>query len=180
MTREVPLTCGRVALIDEADWPLVEGSTWRSIRAGSKGRTLYAVTKRAGRQITMHQLIMPVQPPLEVDHRNRDGLDNRRANLRPATHQQNTCNRSYTRAAPGYRGARFKRGRWQAIVVRDARQLHLGSFGSEVEAAVAYDLAAVALHGDFASPNFDPSRDWVFPFLTDDFRAAVMRRAGVV
>lgn len=164
MAREIPLTKGLVALVDDADFELVAQYSWR---ARLYGRTHYAEapTKMHGilTTIRMHSLIMEPGTGLEVDHRNHNGLDNRRENLRVCTHRQNCANRRYERARPGYRGVYPSGANWKAVINRDGRQFNLGHYPCEVMAAVAFDRELLATHGEFAKPNFSPERDWILP-----------------
>lgn len=103
----------------------------------------------------MHTFILGVP---YVDHRDNDGLNNQRVNLRAATQAEN--NRARCHKASGcysqYRGVTFRKltGRWVAKIKKNRRLFNLGYFTSEVEAALAYDKAARRLFGDFAAPNF--------------------------
>jgi hypothetical protein len=94
----------------------------------------------------------------DVDHRNRDRLDNRRGNLRSATDSQNGANKSKstTRSHSKFKGVTFHRntGRWQAAIKHHDRCIYLGLFDAEENAARAYDHAALRIFGEFARPNF--------------------------
>jgi hypothetical protein len=154
------------ALVDTVDYGLVAGYRWRILR-GHAGK-VYAYARVAGRLIYMHRLVAGTPAGMETDHINGDGLDNRRANLRPATPSQNRANTGKPRRPDGSRpSSRFKgvswhrgRGKWVAkLAIRDAatgerRYLNLGRYESEEAAARAYDAAAVAQWGAFARPNF--------------------------
>ncbi len=101
-----------------------------------------------------------MKPPksMPVDHINCDGLDNRRANLRLATRQQNKCN-SRPRARRGtsrYKGVWWdkERRKWRAAVGYNGKTKHLGAFDNDIEAAKARDVAAKKYHGQFAWLNF--------------------------
>lgn len=153
---EIPLTGGLVAVVDAQDAARILGmGAWQTTRyphVTYARKSLY----RAGRytSVNMHSVILGV--PL-VDHVNGDGLDNRRANLRPATVGENALNRSRrSDNTSGYKGVSRNgdNGRWRAYINRDGRRLSLGSFGSAEEAARAYDTAALELHGAFARLNF--------------------------
>jgi hypothetical protein len=93
---------------------------------------------------------------MEVDHINGDGLDNRKSNLRLATRAQNGCN---LRPQQG-KSSRFKGvawhvcGKWRAHISPNRTQIALGLFDDEIDAALAYDMAALAQFGEFARPNF--------------------------
>lgn len=157
-TAEVRLFGGLVALVDSADVELVSGYRWH---ANVKPHTTYARTSVAmpgggQRDVVMHRLIMNAPDGVEVDHRNRDGLDNRRANLRLATRQQNSVNRAAGGGTAGdYKGVSWDgaRGLWRARIKVDGRRRCLGRFKSEWEAAHAYNAAALAAWGEFAHLN---------------------------
>lgn len=161
MTARVPLTQGRVALIDDEDLARVlAAGTWC---ATVKPRTAYAVRmarKPDGRPTTigMHRFITGWE---YVDHINGDGLDNRRCNLRPATAATNARNvglRSHNTS--GYKGVTWhKAGRkWMAQLRVDGRQVYLGLFTDPAEAASAYDAAALEHFGEFARTNAELHR----------------------
>lgn len=150
---EIPLTRGRFALIDEADLPLVEGHRWQ---AGSRDNNTYAVCRDRTFVGYMHRLILgPAADGLQVDHINGNGLDNRRANLRPATNGQNSRN-----SGKSGRGktSRFK-GVWRvderhfAVMLGTGSGRYIGRFTSEIQAAKAYDRVAVKKYGEFARTN---------------------------
>lgn len=147
---EIPLTQGRVALVDAADFERISQHRWYAKR---DKHTFYAV--RHGGQTTRRLIYMhrEIVGGALIDHRNRDGLDNRRENLRPATHAQNMVNRP---SASIYRGVRFmtrRRKNWQAQITVARRTRSLGYFATPTEAARAYNIAAVAAFGDFAVLN---------------------------
>ena len=102
----------------------------------------------------MHRHIL--QPPvdLEVDHRDNDGLNNRRSNLRMATRSQNMTNKEYGVGISGYRGVSRNGSRWRARVIHNNKEHHIGTFDTIEEAAKAYDQLAKELHGEFAMLNF--------------------------
>lgn len=169
MTREVPLSRGLVALVDDADYELIKGYRWRATPDVGR-RTVYAVAsiREEGRKraVWMHRLITAAPVDSLVDHVNGDGLDNRRSNLRPCSAKQNTRNRRrHENNTTGFKGvAQDKRdGRYRAYIMVDGAQVALGGFACPLRAARAYDRAAAEHFGEFASLNFAPRRDWLFP-----------------
>jgi hypothetical protein len=145
--------------IDEADEGIVSAYQWvvHSYAAASSANPIsYATAKGATPTLYMHRLIMGAPNGLEVDHRDSDGLNNRRSNLRIATHQQNQVNkRKRAGCSSRYKGVCFatKIDKWVAYIVINGKQQHLGVFITEESAARAYDVAAVETWGSFARPN---------------------------
>lgn len=152
----------RATIVDDIDAVLAE-TGWRG-KQSARHPVLYA-QKRTTRLVTMllHREVMErvlgrrLSSEERVDHKNGDGLDNRRQNLRLATHAQNMCNRRPSRGSTSrFLGVHYdsSRGKWRAkIKPVNGRYEHLGRFDSEVEAAVAYNVAAAREHGDFARLN---------------------------
>ncbi|MBI4675021.1 MAG: HNH endonuclease [Chloroflexi bacterium] len=152
----IPLTRNAFALVDNSDFEWL--NQWNWILSNSRGR-LYA--RRAisrfegGGSIVMHRQIMDPPAGMEVDHINGDGLDNRRANLRLVTKEQNLrSRRTFKNNTSGYKGVVFnsKNGRWRA-------SLNIGTFDTPEEAARAYDRVIRNLFGSLAKPNFDENTD---------------------
>lgn len=151
------------ALIDEADRALVAPYGWRPLRA-SNGK-IYAIAQGRSRNelVQMHRLVDGTPADLETDHISGDTLDNRRCNLRPATRAQNGANKpKLHRLAHGrtptstFKGVHWDRhkAKWRAMIKIDRRSKHVARSESEVEAARAYDRAALAAWGEFAWLNF--------------------------
>ncbi|MCK5610847.1 HNH endonuclease [Candidatus Pacearchaeota archaeon] len=155
---KIPLTQGKHALIDESDREIVEKRTWFAVKHINN---FYASTniKKGGRLTTiyMHRFITGDIEGMQVDHLNRDGLDNRRGNLRICTSSQNNANRKPLKGKTSkYKGVHWDKRmkKWRARMNPKPKIIHLGYFGREIEAARAYDKKALELYGEFAYLNF--------------------------
>lgn len=133
----------------------------------------YAVRKESRHDgpkwLRMHRLIAEAPDGVEVDHINRDRLDNRRSNLRLTDRAGNARNRSRNmKSTSGFKGIRRygrKSSRWVAEIRFERHTHFLGIYATAEEAAVTYDLAAMALHGEFAATNFVHNED--LPLLAE-------------
>jgi len=159
VAKRIALGNGLSTLVDDEDYPRLVTIQWYHHR-GRGGRT-YAISSKSSKLTYMHvALVGPVRRGLEVDHINGDSLDNRRINLRVATHQQNCWNMVARAGASSFKGVTYDPGRggpdkpWRARICRDGQRRHVGRFASEADAARAYDRAATALFGSFARLNF--------------------------
>lgn len=144
------------AMINVEDAPLVAGRNWK---LNPDGYACQTVRNPEGGEKTlqMHALLLPVDPPLTVDHANLNRLDNRRSNLRPATRADQQHNRGIPRNnRSGFKGVSFHghTSRWRATIRIDGRHRHLGLFDDPTDAARAYDAAALDAWGEFARTNF--------------------------
>ena len=107
--------------------------------------------------VRLHRVIMNPPDGLLIDHQNGNSLDNRRANLRFATRSQNATNRQKRKKGSSrFNGVSIEKrtGRWRARICYQGKKMYLGSFDSEIDAALAYDAAAKKYHGEFACLNF--------------------------
>jgi hypothetical protein len=155
--RTVPLTRGYKAVVDNEDYDVVSPYRWYPV-LDDNGR-VYAVTRVNGTVTLMHRLILNAPKGTDVDHVDRDGLNNRRYNIRLATKEQNAHN-----TAPRLGGSSPFKGvslsangnRWRACIWLNGRQTHLGYFDSEEKAAEAYNVAAKENFGEFARLNEIP------------------------
>jgi hypothetical protein len=157
--RRIWLGDGQFAILDQKDYYRLSKFKWYI--KGSFGKFYaarnYKYDSRQTKTVSMHREIMSAPAGLLVDHKNRDGLDNRRANLRLATYSQNNCNKlKRENTSSQFAGVCFnKRGkRWGASIGNKGERIFLGYFDSEIDAAKAYDIAAKKYHGEFARLNF--------------------------
>lgn len=165
MTMEIQLTQGQVALVDDADYEWLSQFKWTAAKCNRKGPTKFRAVRGGGRRslvkrISMHQQIMEAPKGLTVDHINGDPLDSRRSNLRICTQAEQTLNRAINavgKTADGKRTSRFKGVYWSKSINRWVSRFmnkHLCCTTDEVEAARAYDAAALAHSPEFARVNF--------------------------
>jgi hypothetical protein len=153
----IPLTQGKFAIVDPDDYFWLSKRKWYAVKGAL---TFYAVgtvfKEGKGHRLHMHRDVLNVAEGMVVDHINHNGLDNRKANLRPATAAQNAWSAARRRGPSGYKGVSFdkKRRLWRASIAYCGKREFLGHFSDKREAAKAYDRAAIKYHGQFASLNF--------------------------
>jgi hypothetical protein len=143
--------------VDAADYERVKTYRWCAHKTTSS-HTYYATTntrKPDGTKtlIYMHRLLFP--DAVVVDHKDRNGLNNRRSNLRPATYAQNVHNmkkRGSTSTSEFY-GVSKRRGKFVAQLQVNKKQIHIGTFDSETDAAIAFNEVAKLHCGEFARLN---------------------------
>ncbi|MBZ5667547.1 MAG: Fis family transcriptional regulator [Acidobacteriia bacterium] len=155
----VPLADGGHAVIDAADAEFLSILRWyRKRQRPPHNRTDYAwANLPGGGKISMHKLLTGLGRAGQVDHDNGCGLDNRRCNLRAATGSQNCANQGSRGNKTGYKGVVYRpwaKGRPYSAYIRGGKSKRfLGAFATAQEAALAYDIAALELWGEFAFTN---------------------------
>jgi len=158
--RRIYLGEGEWTIVDQADYYRFGNIKWC---LGGHERKSYAIggikNKKGGaKRVYLHSEIMKARKGLVVDHRNTNSLDNRRSNLRFATHVQNSCNKQKTKSKTTSRfiGVSYEKQqrRWAVKIKYKGKSHWVGGFKSEVEAAKARDKAAKKYHGEFARLNF--------------------------
>lgn len=156
---KIPLTQGKFALIDDEDYPIVSLFKWH---AQKDRNTFYAkvhiwINKTKYIPLSMHRLIMNLNPYEQGDHKDRNGLNNQKSNLRECTRSQNKMNsKKYKNSLSKYKGVYWNKQikKWRAMIRINKKLTHLGCFKDEVEAAKTYDKFAKKHYGDFAKLNF--------------------------
>lgn len=161
----IPLTRGKSALIDEEDKDLARFK-WYASQEGTESNPLFYARRHftvnhKQIEIKLHRVILErvlnrtLVAGEEVDHKNNNSLDNRRANLRLATKSENRRNqrRRNDPKSSMYKGVSKHRNKWRAMIWLNGRQKHIGNFIDEADAAKAYDEAALRYFGEFAKTN---------------------------
>jgi hypothetical protein len=157
----VQLSDGQWALVDEADAEFVSRFLWQA--TGNKSSTTTYVKRTChgadgvAFDIKLHRELLGIaDPDIDVDHINGNGLDNRRQNLRACDSAQNMHNARMSRNnTSGFKGVSWhgKSSKWRATITLKRKHICVGLFRDKVEAARAYDKAAVELYGEFARTN---------------------------
>ena len=150
--KKIPLTQGKVTLIDNEDFEIASLFKWSLYTC--KGID-YAATRIDGEVLLLHRLIANTPQYMETDHRNRNGLDNQKNNIRICTHQQNMMNIPSVRGKSKYKGVSWniRKNKWQVYISYNSKNKFLGCFTKEREAAQAYNDKAIELYGEFAYLN---------------------------
>lgn len=152
--KEIPLTQGYVAVVDDEDYERVMQHKWHATVAKSTGRhTVYARASLGHTGSTsLHRFVLNAPKGMQVDHKDHDGLNCRRDNLRLATIGQNRANtQPSSRNTSGHTGVMLdKRGKWAARIRPGGKQYRLGTFVNKSDADAAYKEAAKKYYGEFA------------------------------
>jgi hypothetical protein len=156
MTHSIPLTRGQTALVDDEDYPELSQYRWRLNSSGYAVRSY----KASGKEIVvcLHREIMHAPRGLVCDHISGNKLDDRKANLRLISQQENLMNRRcFKNNRCGYKGVTRQHGKWHARIQFHEKLIHLGFWADPITAALAYDCAARQLFGEYALLNLPDS-----------------------
>lgn len=154
--KEIPLTQGKVALVDDEDFEELSKYKWHyeKIKVRQTGYAERNLPIRPGKRIKirMHQVIMKTKKGQQVDHKDGDGLNNQKENLRLATSSENHMNRGkQNNNTSGFKGVSWYKASktWQAQISVKGEHIHLGRYNTKEEAAEIYNKAAKEYHGEF-------------------------------
>jgi HNH endonuclease/AP2 domain len=150
--KKIKLTLGKVALVDDADFEMLNKYKWYARKRNS---TFYATRayQKNRTNTGMHRIIMNTPKGMDTDHCDRDGLNNQRENLRVCSRSENLMNRSkFKNNTSGYKGVSWfePSKKWQANIQFNSKQIHLGLFNTKELAYQAYIEACQKYHKKFA------------------------------
>lgn len=160
--QEIVLTKGYVTVVDDENFERLSQHKWTAMVTGQHIKRVYAYRRegwdqsqrRWKRLILMHREIMNAPDGMDVDHENGDTLHNLKQNLRCGTRSQNLANSRRAICGTGFRGVTLTRRGERAPYRAMCRNKYLGSYFDKIEAAKAYDAAAIKEFGIFAKLNF--------------------------
>lgn len=156
--KKIKLSKGEYTLVDDEDFEYLNQWKWSLLESRGAKYAMRNDYSNGVKSIKMHRLIMNLNSDNKelVDHIDNDGLNNQKVNLRLATRRQNSLNRkSWKKSSSIYLGVNFHKhsNKWVARIRTDNKRLNLGSFKTEQEAAIAYNLAAIIHHKEYANLN---------------------------
>lgn len=156
----IPLTRGYLTVIDQIDSDLLDFMWYADTTRDNTYAKRNAIVNGRRTVIRLHRVIMSrilgreLLPVEKVDHKDLDELNNRRDNLRLATTAQNAHNRrAYKNNPTGYKGVSKHGNHYEAVITVNKKRVYLGSFPTPERAAIAYDIAALEHHGEYAHLN---------------------------
>lgn len=162
--KKIALTQGNFALVDDEDFERLNKFKWhynKEKRANTGYARRHKSIKKDGKRkqiiVSMHTFIMNTPEGFEVDHKDSNGLNNQKSNLRVCKSAQNKKNYPPLKGSSSkYKGVRWHKAsnRFVAEIFENGKQKHLGTFKNEIDAAKAYDEKAKEVHGEFAFLNF--------------------------
>lgn len=154
-TRLIPLSRGMSAIVDAADYEWLNQWKWFAFTPRNNKHVTYAISAmgEGSKRYRMHRLILGAVPGVLVDHKDGNGLNNTRSNLRICTPKQNLWNKPKLAAnSSGHKGVSWNKHckKWKASIKTDGKTVCLGYFDNLEEAGAAYDAASLKLHGEFS------------------------------
>ena len=158
MAKEIQLSQGKVAIVDDEDFEYLNQWKWHVIKSDNIFYAKRNIKRYTGKQtqISMHRLIMNPDKYMKIDHIDRDGLNNQKNNLRICTNSQNCMNRIlHSNNKSGFKGVYFckQHNKFRARVCINKINKHIGLYIDAKDAARAYNAAAIKYHGEFANLN---------------------------
>ena len=158
----IPLTRNKFTIVDDEDYDSLMQWKWQfdGRYAVRSAQISYINKVQKCKTLLMHRVIMKAENGMDVDHINMDGridgLNNQKYNLRIATRQQNLWNsRKSANCSSVYKGVCWHKGtkKWVAFLRKDGKQIYLGLYKTEIQAALVYNASAKEHYGEFARLN---------------------------
>lgn len=156
--KTIQLTQNKIALVDDEDFEKINRHKWHVLKTKNNW---YAVTKEKNnrkhrKSFLLHRVVLNAPVGLQVDHKDGNGLNNQKENLRLCSLAQNhqAFQTKSKNSTSRFRGVRFKKNAWDAQIKTKGKSFHLGCYKTEEDAARAYDKKARELFGEFAATNF--------------------------
>lgn len=161
MAKEIKLTQGKVALVDDNMFEYLSQWKWYLLKSHTN---YYAIrtSKPENKLIQLHRVVIKAKQGEFVDHINGDKLDNRKVNLRICTKAQNAQNRKTSKLnKSGYNGVSWciRNKKWVAQIQCENKKNHIGYYIDPIDAAKAFNEAAKKYHGEFAKLNVIPGEN---------------------
>jgi hypothetical protein len=159
MAKEIQLTQGKVAIVDDEDFEYLNQFKWFASKQKNDkfyvGRNIPVSNKKQSK-IWIHRFIMNPEKSMVIDHLDGDPLNNQKKNLRICTHSENMRNRNlYVNNTSGFKGVYWHKTtkKWMSYIRINKKSLYLGIYTCPIDAARAYNEAALKYHGEFAHIN---------------------------
>lgn len=168
LTRKIPLTQGKFAIVNDEDYDLASRFRWGLLSCKNSDYAhcnMYmgiVGNKQKYCGMLLHDLIMRPPKGKEVDHKNHNGLDCCKSNLRICNRSQNLANKRKFNGSSQYKGVYLckQTNKWRAEIRVYGKRIRMGRFADETEAAHAYDRVAIKYFGEFACTNF-PRKEYL-------------------
>lgn len=159
--KTIQLTQGQVALVDDEDYDWLNQWKWYALKDSHTWYAIRAIRNigpgHRQKSLKMHRVILGItDPSIKGDHKDGNGLNNQRSNLRIANNAQNVRNSRLKPNQTGYRGVyltKRKKNPYKSSIMVLGKYIQLGVFPNIIDAAKAYDNAARLYHGEFAKIN---------------------------
>lgn len=154
MTKEIKLTQGKIAIVDDEDFERINKIKWS---ASKYNKNLFrAIGKIKGKRVIMSRMIMNNPKGYLIDHIDRNALNNKKSNLRLCNHSQNAINSTKNKNnTSGFKGVWWNKNSevWQSAIMHKNKRYRLGSFEKKIDAVNSYNNKAKQLFREFAYIN---------------------------
>jgi len=152
MTKSIPLTQGKFAIVDDEDYEYLTQWNWQ-YRGGYAARSVRKAGEKR-KSIFMHRVINETPSDMQTDHIDQNKLNNSRGNLRSCSIGENGRNRKLQiNNKSGFRGVYSNKNKWYASIGINGKRIYLGTFQNKIDAAIKYNEQAKIEYGEFAVLN---------------------------